>query len=172
MTADLVAARDRARLGEGTRNVQVRVIFGDTGTGKTRAAIEGLRRLGSVCRVTHWGPGAFDGYDGQDSIIFDEFAGQPPLSELLTWLDVYPVDLPARYRARPAAYSRLVICSNAPVDTWYRTAPKVQRAALARRLDIVEEWAGTWDNVTVTNWDKAQVLEKMTEDVNIANGGM
>lgn len=172
MTADLVAARDRARLGAGTRNVEVRVIFGATGTGKTRAALDGLRRLGSVCRVTHWGPGAFDGYDGQDSIIFDEFAGQPPLSELLTWLDVYPVDLPARYRSRPAAFVRVVLCTNAAPWTWYPHAPKVQRAALARRLDVVEDWAGTWDNVTVTNWDKAQVLEKMTEDVNIANGGM
>lgn len=172
MTADLVAARDRARLSSGTRNVEVRVIFGDTGTGKTRSAIDGLSRLGSVCRVTHWGPGAFDGYDGQDGIIFDEFAGQPELSELLTWLDVYPVDLPARYRSRPAGYERVVLCTNTPPWNWYRHAPKVQRAALARRLDVVEEWAGTWDNVTVTYWDKAQVLEKTTEDVNIANGGM
>lgn len=172
MTADLVAARDRARLGAGTRNVEVRVIFGDTGTGKTSAAIEGLQALGSVCRVTHWGAGAFDGYDGQDGIIFDEFAGQPSLSELLTWLDVYPVDLPARYRSRPAGYERVVLCTNTPPWNWYRHAPKVQRAALARRLDVVEEWAGTWDNVTVTYWDKAQVLEKMTADVNIANGGM
>ena len=172
MTADLVAARDRARLSSGTRNVQVRVIVGDTGTGKTRAAIDGLSRLGSVYRVTHWGPGAFDGYDGQDSIIFDEFTGQPPLSELLTWLDIYCVDLPARYRSRPAAFSRIVICSNVPVQNWYATAPKVQRAALARRLDVVEEWAGTWDNVTVTYWDKDQVMKKLTEDVNITNGGM
>lgn len=172
MTADLVAARDRARLGSGTRNVQVRVIYGDTGTGKTRAALDGLSRLGSVYRVTHWGPGAFDGYDGQDSIIFDEFTGQPPIGELLTWLDIYCVDLPARYRSRPAFFVRVVLCTNAAPWTWYPHAPKVQRAALARRLDVVEEWAGTWDNVTVTNWDKAQVLEKMTEDVNIANGGM
>ena len=171
LVGDLVGARDRARLGSGTRNVQVRVIFGDTGTGKTRAALDGLRRLGSVCRVTHWGPGAFDGYDGQDSIIFDEFAGQPPLSELLTWLDVYPVDLPARYRSRPAAFVRVVLCTNAAPWTWYPHAPKVQRAALARRLDVVEEWAGTWDNVTVTYWDKGQVMEKLTEDVNIASGG-
>lgn len=172
MTADLVAARDRARLGSGTRNVQVRVIFGDTGTGKTRAALEGLRRLGTVCRVTNWGPGAFDAYDGQDGLILDEFAGQPPLGELLTWLDVYPVDLPARYRSRPAAFVRVAVCANSAPWTWYRHAPKVQRAALARRLDVVEEWAGSWDNVTVTYWDKAQLLEKMTEDVNIANGGM
>lgn len=164
MTADLVAARDRARLGSGTRNVQVRVIFGDTGTGKTRAAIEGLRRLGSVCRVTHWGPGAFDGYDGQNSIIFDEFAGQPPISELLTWLDVYPVDLPARYRSRPAGYERVVLCTNTPPWSWYPWAPKAQRAALARRLHLVEEWSGSWEDVTVTKIPPSEVMQRMTAD--------
>lgn len=172
LVGDLVSARDRHRQEGKLRDVQVRVVFGSTGTGKTSAAIQGLQELGSVCRVTHWGSGAFDGYDGQDALILDEFAGQPPLEELLTWLDVYPVALPARYRPRQAAFVRVVLCSNAPPWDWYRYAPKVQRAALARRLDVVEEWAGTWDNVTVTYWDKAQVLEKMTEDVNIANGGM
>lgn len=164
MTADLVAARDRARLGSGTRNVEVRVIFGDTGTGKTSAAIEGLQALGSVCRVTHWGSGAFDGYDGQDSIIFDEFAGQPPLTELLTWLDTYPVALPARYRPRQAAFVRVVLCSNAPPWTWYSWAPKAQRAALARRLHLVEEWSGSWDNVTVTEVSAPEVMRRMTVD--------
>lgn len=164
MTADLVAARDRARLGAGTRNVEVRVIFGDTGTGKTSAAIEGLQALGSVCRVTHWGSGAFDGYDGQDALILDEFAGQPPIEELLTWLDVYPVALPARYRARQAAFVRVVLCANAPPWTWYRYAPKAQRAALARRLHLVEEWAGSWDNVTVTELPAPEVMRRMTAD--------
>lgn len=164
MVGDLVTARDRARLGAALRTVRVRVIYGDTGTGKTLAAIEGLRRLGSVCRVTHWGSGAFDGYDSQESLILDEFAGQPALSELLTWLDVYPVDLPARYRARPAAYSRVVLCTNTAPWSWYPHAPKAQRAALARRLHLVEHWAGSWDNVTVTEIPSAEVMAKMTAD--------
>lgn len=164
MVADLVTARDRARLGSALRTVRVRVIYGDTGTGKTSAALDGLHRLGTVCRVTHWGSGAFDGYDGQDSLILDEFAGQPPIGELLTWLDRYPVDLPARYRARPAAYSRVVLCTNAEPWTWYEHAPRAQRAALARRLHLVEHWAGSWDNVTVTEIPPAEVMAKMTAD--------
>lgn len=165
MVGDLVGARDRARLGADLRDVQVRVIYGDTGTGKTRAALEGLRRLGSVCRVTHWGgAGVFDGYDGHDGLILDEFAGQAPITELLTWLDVYPVDLPARYRARPASFSRVVLCTNAAPWTWYPEAPKVQRAALARRLHLVEHWAGTWDDVTVTHVPSAEVMARMTAE--------
>ena len=164
LVGDLVSARDRSRQEGKLRNVQVRVVFGDTGTGKTSAAIQGLQALGSVCRVTHWGSGAFDGYDGQDSIIFDEFAGQPPLTELLTWLDTYPVALPARYRPRQAAFVRVVLCSNAPPWDWYRYAPKAQRAALARRLHLVEEWSGSWDNVTVTEVSAPEVMRRMTAD--------
>lgn len=164
LVGDLVSARDRRRQEGKLRNVQVRVVFGDTGTGKTRATLDGLQSLGSVCRVTHWGPGAFDGYDGQENLVLDEFAGQPPIEELLTWLDRYPVALPARYRARQAAFVRVVLCSNAPPWTWYRYAPKAQRAALARRLHLVEEWAGSWDNVTVTEVPAPEVMRRMTAD--------
>ena len=79
LVSDLVSARDRHRQEGKLRDVQVRVIYGDTGTGKTSAVLDGLHRLGTVCRVTHWGVGAFDGYDGQDSLVLDEFAGQPPI---------------------------------------------------------------------------------------------
>lgn len=164
LVGDLVSARDRSRQEGKLRNVQVRAVFGDTGTGKTSAVLNGLQELGSVCRVTHWGSGAFDGYDGQASLVLDEFAGQPPLEELLTWLDVYPVALPARYRPRQAAFVRVVLCSNAPPWTWYPHAPKAQRAALARRLHLVEEWSGSWDNVTVTEIPSSEVMRCMTAD--------
>ena len=164
LVGDLVSARDRHRQEGKLRDVQVRVIFGDTGTGKTSAAIEGLQAVGSVCRVTHWGPGAFDGYDGQESLVLDEFAGQPPIEELLTWLDRYPVALPARYRARQAMFVRVVLCANSAPWTWYPWAPQAQRAALARRLHLVEEWAGSWDNVTVTEVPAPEVMRRMTAD--------
>lgn len=165
LVGDLVSARDRHRQQGKLRNLQVRVVFGDTGTGKTSAALTGLQALGSVCRVTHWGgTGTFDGYDGQASLILDEFSGQPPLTELLTWLDVYPVALPARYRARQAAFVRVVLCSNAPPWAWYPWAPKAQRAALARRLHLVEEWSGSWNNVTMTEIPSSEVMRRMTAD--------
>lgn len=165
LVGDLVGARDRSRQEGKLRDVQVRVVFGATGTGKTSAVLDGLHRLGSVCRVTHWGgAGTFDGYDGQNSLFLDEFTGQPPLEELLTWLDRYPVALPARYRARQAAFVRVVLCANSAPWTWYRYAPKAQRAALARRLHLVEEWAGSWDNVTVTEVPAPEVMRRMTAD--------
>lgn len=165
MVGDLVGARDRQRQEGKLRDVKVRVIFGDTGTGKTSAVLNGLQALGSVCRVTHWGgTGTFDGYDGQNSLFLDEFTGQPRIEELLTWLDVFPVTLAARYRARQAAFVRVVLCSNTPPWTWYPWAPQAQRAALARRLHLVEEWAGSWDNVTMTEIPSSEVMRRMTAD--------
>lgn len=165
LVGDLVSARDRRRQEGKLRDVQVRVVFGDTGTGKTSAALTGLQALGSVCRVTHWGgTGTFDGYDGQESLVLDEFTGQPPIAELLTWLDVFPVTLNARYRARQAAFVRVVLCSNSAPWTWYPWAPKAQRAALARRLHLVEEWSGSWDNVTMTEIPSSEVMRRMTAD--------
>ena len=164
LVSDLVSARDRHRQEGKLRDVQVRVIYGDTGTGKTSAVLNGLQSLGSVYRVTHWGTGKFDGYDGQESLFLDEFAGQPPIEELLTWLDVFPVTLAARYRSRQAMFVRVVLCSNSAPETWYKFAPKAQRAALARRLHLVEEWAGSWDNVTVTEVPAPEVMRRMTAD--------
>ena len=162
---DLVSARDRYRQEGKLRDVQVRVIYGDTGTGKTSAVLKGLQSLGSVCRVTHWGSaGTFDGYDGQDSLVLDEFAGQPPIEALLTWLDVYPVTLPARYRARQAMLVRVALVANTAPWDWYPWAPKAQRAALARRLHLVEQWSGSWDDVTVTKIPLSEVMRRMTAD--------
>lgn len=165
LVGDLVSARDRYRQEGKLRDVQVRVIYGDTGTGKTSAVLKGLQSLGSVCRVTNWGSaGTFDGYDGQDSLVLDEFAGQPPIEALLTWLDVYPVTLPARYRARQAMFVRVALVSNTAPWDWYPWAPKAQRAALARRLHLVEQWSGSWDDVTVTKIPLSEVMRRMTAD--------
>lgn len=165
LVGDLVGARDRSRQEGKLRDVQVRAVFGDTGTGKTSAVLNGLQALGSVCRVTNWGSaGTFDGYDGQASLILDEFNGQPPIGELLTWLDVYQVTLPARYRAREAMFVRVALVANTPPWSWYPHAPKAQRAALARRLHLVEHWAGSWDDLTITAIPSAEVMARMTAE--------
>ncbi len=44
----------------------------------------------------------FDQYQGQDILVFDEFASQVPLSDMLNYLDRYPLMIPARYADRAA----------------------------------------------------------------------
>jgi hypothetical protein len=73
-------------------------IFGPTGTGKTRCALESGRRLAGLDDDLIWiSSGSlrwFDGYDGHPVVIFDDFrAKDVSWSFLLRLLDRYPVSV-------------------------------------------------------------------------------
>lgn len=59
--------------------------WGETGTGKTRAAFESHESV-YIKDGTHW----WDGYEQQDAIIIDDFDGKWPFRDLLRLLDHYP----------------------------------------------------------------------------------
>ncbi|RYQ44121.1 replication protein [Bifidobacterium pseudolongum subsp. globosum] len=63
----------------------------------------------------------FDGYQGEATLILDEFDGTLPLSLLLNVLDGYRLELPARYSNRLAKYTRVIIISNAALSNFYTT---------------------------------------------------
>ena len=67
--------------------------MGPTGCGKTRSAYEstpsGLPKPYFVVMPAQW----WDGYNGQDTIIFDDFYGQIRMADMLRYLDGYPVQL-------------------------------------------------------------------------------
>ena len=89
------------------RNVEVTYIYGTTGAGKTWGIFARHSPM-DVCRVTNYGSKRginFDGYASQDVLVFEEFASQIPIEDMLSFLDIYPVYLPARYSDRVAAYA-------------------------------------------------------------------
>lgn len=121
------------------RDVQVTYIYGDTGVGKTRYVLDKYG-YSNVYRVTDYGTGAFDGYNGQDIILFDEYRSQFSISQILTLLDCYPLQLPCRYQNKTACYTKVYIISNIPVEKQYRdvqvTEPESYNA-LKRRLHTI-----------------------------------
>lgn len=126
------------------RDVEVTYLYGNTGVGKTRSVYDAYP-VGDICRITNYGKMngvRFDGYHGQDVLVFDEFASQIPLAELLCYLDRYPVNLPARYHDRVACYTKVYIISNLPLSAQYPTAqeyhPAVWQAFLRRIGKVVE----------------------------------
>lgn len=130
--SELVYERDKKAASE-ERDVGVTYVYGEPGVGKTRWVYD---EHTDVCRVTNY-RNPFDAYDGQNVLVFDEFAGQIDIQMMNNLLDRYPVDLPARYRDRPARYTEAVIVSNiAPWDL-YVWEPAVIRRAFARRLGRV-----------------------------------
>lgn len=129
------------------RHLEVTYVWGAAGTGKTRAVMEG-HGYDEVYRVTNW-RNPWDGYRGQDVVLFDEFRSQPTMSEMLNWLDGYPIDLPCRYQDRPAEFTKVFIVSNWPLHDQYtgkqEASPETWNAFMRRihqcfRVDGEGSW--------------------------------
>ena len=101
------------------RKVTVHYIYGDSGTGKTRSIFE-KHPATDICRITSYPPRGnvlFDSYKGQPVLVFEEFHSQISISDMLNFLDIYPVTLPARYYDRVACYTEVYITSTTSTCT-------------------------------------------------------
>jgi len=102
------------------RQLQVTYIYGSAGVGKTRYVMD---KYGdeNVFRLTDYGnynngKPNFDGYNGQDVIVLEEYRSSIKFSILMSMLDVYHFDLPARYHDKVACYTKVYILSNLPIQ--------------------------------------------------------
>jgi len=111
------------------REISVEVLWGDTGTGKTRKAYESGAFKWSPCEPEWW-----NGYSGEDKILIDEFYGQIKLSRLLEILDGYQCRLPIKGGFTYAEWTTVYITSNTHPDTWYPNMPDEIKQALKRRI--------------------------------------
>lgn len=140
------------------RRVQVLVLWGDTGTGKTRAAFELLGGEPYVLALRSEGTLWFDGYRGQMGIIFDDFYGGIRHSNLLNLLDGHFLQLPVKGSFTYARWNRVVITSNTHPTGWYASmgyTPELKRRItkvirLRNNLDftkdLYEELKFEWTN--------------------------
>lgn len=134
----------REKYAKTQRNVEVTYVHGDTGTGKTRDIFDAHQDAG-ICRITTYKNHTvyFDAYQGEDILVFEEFQGQIPITDMLNYLDIYPLMLPARYQDKVACYTRVYITSNEPLSSLYtaiqRDAPKTWDAFL-RRIKTIKEY--------------------------------
>lgn len=121
------------------RAVKVHYIWGDTGVGKTRSIMDKYGDS-NVYRVTDY-KHPFDGYKGQAVIVFEEFHGDIPLNQLLTLIDIYPVELPCRYSNKVACYTEVYFVTNIPLEKQYLDEqyrdPKTWDSLIRRITDVV-----------------------------------
>lgn len=110
------------------------VFWGRTGTGKSRRAWEeaGLDAYPKDPNSKFW-----DGYQGQDHVVIDEFRGAISISHLLRWLDRYPVIVEVKGSSVCFRASRVWITSNLDPRLWYPEADQETIDALLRRLTVV-----------------------------------
>jgi hypothetical protein len=104
------------------RHVSVRVHQGDAGQGKTRAVYERAHvHYGEMpYALFSMSPEWWDGYQGENVILLDDFYGQLPLNRLLRILDGYPILLPVKGSYTFSLYTEVHITTNQDWDQWYQ----------------------------------------------------
>lgn len=118
---------------------EVVYIYGQPGTGKTRSILDKYGDK-NVYRITDYSH-PFDLYRGQDIIVFEEFRSSLKIEQMLNYLDIYSIRLPARYNNRVATYTKVYIVTNISlVEQYFNTIknhPDTYRAFL-RRINRAE----------------------------------
>lgn len=109
------------------RTVNVIVLYGTAGTGKTRYAYDNYPDLYSKPRGEWW-----DGYTGQKAILLDDYYGYLPYCELLRVLDRYPYQIPYKGGYTQAQWDTVIITSNRLPPQWYQAG---LTPALRRRIN-------------------------------------
>ncbi len=114
------------------RKVEVIVIKGPTGCGKTRRAVETSKDHWKVeGDELQW----FDGYEGEETIVIDEYDNQINCTKLLGLLDGYQRRLPIKGGFTYANWKRVILTSN---NRNMHTAAKAEHQnALKRRITKV-----------------------------------
>lgn len=116
-------------------NTVVHVFWGKTGTGKTRFCMD------QVMDSSFWSPGDykwFDGYVGQNIVIFDDYRGEYPLQLLLKLCDRYPMSVPVKGGFTEWSPKKIYITSNIHPNEWYPNADRYSISAMFRRFALVE----------------------------------
>lgn len=106
---DLISAH-QYELGSKQRDVRVSYVYGAPGVGKTSSVLSMFPDAYRVKSYRH----PFDSYNGQSTLILDEYSGQIDFHELMNMLDRYPYECEARYYNRWALWTRVIIISNLP----------------------------------------------------------
>lgn len=99
------------------RPLEVTYLYGASGTGKTRSIYQNHDPR-SIYRVTNYRVSkgiSFDGYHGQDVLVFEEFNSQIPIEDMLNYLDIYP------WRSRPGTTTKRPVTRKSispPTSRW------------------------------------------------------
>lgn len=110
----------------------IEIYWGDSGTGKTRKAVSDHPDAYIVTRPREKGALWWDGYNGQKTVIVDEFYGWIQYDFILRLLDRYPLRVEVKGGTVNMSATHFIITSNQPWRDWY---PNVEdKSALERRI--------------------------------------
>ena len=137
-------------------DLHVTYIWGATGRGKTRSIMDAYGDS-NVYRVIENGGGhPFDQYDGHAVMVFEEFRSSFKISDMLNYLDVYPVTLPARYCNKVVCYNRVFITTNIPLEDQYTEVQKESPETWAAFLRRIHEVQVYLEDGTIMKYDSVE----------------
>lgn len=136
------------------RDVNVVYMCDLPGTGKTRYIME---KYGTenVYRVSNY-KNPFDTYKGQDVIVFEEFRSSLPIEQMLNYLDIYPIRLPARYEDKVACFTKVYIVSNWDYKEQYE-AVRRNHPTTAQALDRRVHFNGNLNQVKAYDLEQEEI---------------
>jgi len=124
------------------RQVHVEVHWGEAGTGKTRHCVENYPNAYKLDFDN--GQVWWDGYEGETTIILNDFYGGLPYNKLLDLLDGYQMRLPIKGGFTYANWNKVLITSNKPPEQWYGNLFQGEISpALKRRIHETRYWGNT-----------------------------
>jgi hypothetical protein len=107
------------------------VYWGPPGTGKSsRALVEGGEDAYWLPKPHSHGSVWWDGYDGQEVVVIDEFYGWIPRDLMCRLSDRYPLFVETKGGSVPFLAKKIIITSNSHPDQWW----KIGLGAMSRRL--------------------------------------
>jgi len=123
------------------RTLQITVLWGPSGTGKTTRAWE-MGGTPDKCYSKISGEW-WCGYEEHETVIIDEVTknSEWSISKFIKWLDAFPLILNVRHGTRVAVYTKIIITSNHHYRDWFTEGPHrlaaddPNRLALVRRLE-------------------------------------
>lgn len=131
------------------RKVEVTYVFGATGTGKSRGILD-LHGDANVYRVTDYDH-PFDHYCCEPVLVFEEFRSNLLMSDMLNYLDIYPITLKARYSNKFACFDKIYIVTNWELEKQYaerQITDKESWLAFLRRIHKVDHYVSKDEVIT------------------------
>lgn len=115
--------------------LEVTILIGKPGTGKTRACYDLFPDLWAFpIGKELWS----DGYAGQPVVLLDDFSGQMRLVDTLRLLDRYPIQIPRKGGFNWWCPERILITTNLHPKEWYDWSKRAdQQIALRRRIHVM-----------------------------------
>jgi len=147
------------------RDIKVIVLWGNSRTGKSYTARQQDHPVFNKSDGDWW-----DGYNGEKTIILDDYYGTLKYQELLKVLDPYPYQVPIKGSFVWAQYETVYITSNSPPDKWYKHG---YTEALHNRLTEIKKYIKKPDgSVEIVDdkprLDKLQIVDSAEQFTTVA----